>query len=227
MKKSELKKFRIEEKDQAFKKKALVKVIQQKIYEIRDAIGDNNIQDDIYSEENCIFYYSNLKKFEENINVNLKYRNISNKGDSLKFKTNMKEFLNQSYIQLLSDECYLKFTNYLEYEDIKLHVIESGIHGDWLKAKCIHHEKTNSYIEILQDYQPSHILFYPVNPKDILERHCAFGFYLLDENYNFLCKQIIEIFDEKIASADCKTLRIPQRASELLERLNYLNAIIH
>ncbi|ENV73256.1 hypothetical protein F946_01146 [Acinetobacter johnsonii ANC 3681] len=207
---------RLEKKDQFFKKKALIKVINQKICEINDAIGDDTFRDEAYSEENCIFHYSNLQEFMENFSLNLKYKSISNKGVSLKFKTNMKEMLNQNYIQLLSDVCYLKFINYLEYEDTKLHIIKSGIHGDWPKAKCIHHEKKNSYIEMLQDYQPAHILFYPVNSEDVLEGHCAFGIYLIDEDNNFLCKKIIEIFDEKNAPADCKELRIPKRASELL-----------
>lgn len=216
MKKSELKKLHLVERDQAFKKKALAKVITQKIKSTQVEIREISLRNEIFHEENSIYYYEKIKDFLEKLNVNLKYKPISNKGNEFIFKTNMEDELNQNLINLISEICYLNLVEYTEKENAKLHIIESDIHGDWPKAKCIHYAKTNSYLEMLQDYQPSHILFYPVSSNDIVEGHCAFGIYLMDGDYNFLCKQVIEIFDEKIASDDCKNLRIPKRASELL-----------
>lgn len=215
MKKSELKKLRLEERDQAFKKKALAKVINERGKSIYEQIGEINIRSEILDEDNSIFYYTSLKKFGENSKINLKSKPISYKGGVSQYKTNLKDDMNRNFIYLKSGECFLSLMEYIDIENITLHIIEGGINSGWPKAKCNHYEKTGSYLEMLQDYQPSHILFYPVHPGDMSSGHCAFGIYLLDEDHNFLCKQIVEIFDEEIA-ANCKNFRIPKRASELL-----------
>jgi len=84
----------------------------------------------------------------------------------------------------------------------------------WPDSDCINFRNGSQYWDMLEQYQPSGIILYPVSDSNICNGRSILGVYLLDENHDIVGKLLIEFFDEDLASKRCKRLCVPTSLNE-------------
>lgn len=203
------------ERNQFHSKMALSKSILQ----VSNKIADDNFQIILNASnalETDIKFFENLSKLNQKEGFKIPKKRYGKYTNSIKrFIPNKHGEIKSEYITYLSEACISEVIDYAIYKKVPTYIIEGGLNSTWPDSDCIHFRSGDQYWDMLEQYQPSGIIIYPVSSVDILMGRSVLGIYLLDEDNLIIGKLLIEFFNEDLAPRGCKKLCVPNSANEL------------
>lgn len=164
--------------------------------------------------------YDSLSDLNKKNGMNIPLKNYGRMIKSLKFKADFGNRTTLDFINWLSISflVVLAETTYSS-EDMSLYIVRGengGILFDgppqckYPNTNCMHYRDGLDIVEMVDNYNPSKVIFYLHSQITFSDSSFIMAIYLLDENDNFLTKLIVEIFDQSIAPTGCKKLWVPK-----------------